>query len=274
MHITHTLESLSIKTYDDKLFTELSNMINKNFQNTISSKGRVISFYEENEMPQRKYFLKFIKKIYEKQNKDELNIQFAEYKTIKLNYMQKNTLTNVIFAKVFFEDDEVIFRLQKSNNLFFGYLLQTFKNREFKINDSKTRLNIKITSDKDCDILQSLFEKKEYLDFIVEFDKDDEKFDKFKRNFKVKKSAKFINRFSALASLLEDNFKVLDCKIDSSFDDIRQSYLDLVKIYHPDRHANKSENIKDVYRKKFEQIQNAYESLKSFFKTQENFISA
>lgn len=274
MDITHTLESLSIKTYDDKLFCELKELINKNFKKTISSKGKIISFYDENEIPQRKYFLKFIKCIYEKQNNSQLNINFAEYKTIKLNYMQTNTLSKIIQASIFFEKDEVIFKTNKSENVFFSYITQSFKDNEFKLNENKTRLNLKIKSEKDFLNLKTLIYKKEHLNFLIDFKFDKDSFDKFERNYKVHKSSKFINRFSALANLLEENFKILNCNTNSNLDDVRESYLELVKIYHPDRHSNKSNNIKNVYRKKFEQIQQAYESLKSFFKSQEQFISA
>ena len=63
MQVKQTLESLSILTDNDILFCELRDLINKNFTKILSNKNKVISFYEENEMPQRKCFLKFIKKL-------------------------------------------------------------------------------------------------------------------------------------------------------------------------------------------------------------------
>ncbi len=75
-----------------------------------------------------------------------------------------------------------------------------------------------------------------------------------------------------LANLLEENFGILGCKKDDDFETIRQSYLSLVNIYHPDRHANKNPLIQEEYAKKFKNIQSAYESLKPYFKNQENFV--
>ena len=66
MNITQTLESLSILTDSDALFCELRALISKNFTKTLANKDKIISFYEESEIPQRKCFLKFIKKLYEK----------------------------------------------------------------------------------------------------------------------------------------------------------------------------------------------------------------
>ena len=62
MNITQTLESLSILTDSDALFCELRALISKNFTKTLANKDKIISFYEESEIPQRKCFLKFIKK--------------------------------------------------------------------------------------------------------------------------------------------------------------------------------------------------------------------
>lgn len=272
MDITHTLESISIKTSDDKLFCELSELINKNFKKTISSKGKIISFYEEAELPQRKYFFKFLAKIFEKKSGKPLNLAFVEYKTIKLNYIQENTLAKVLSVNVYFVKDEVVFRLNQNDKAFFGYILQTFKDNSHKI--SQTRLNLKIKNESDFNTLKTLFSKKEHLKFIVDFHYDFDEFAKFERNFKVQNSSKFINRFVALANLLEDNFKVLNCDTTSTSDEVRESYLGLVKLYHPDRHADKSQNIQSAYRQKFEEIRRAYEGLKPFFKSQEQFISA
>ena len=78
MKVTQTLESLSILTDNDTLFRELRDMISRNFTKILSNKNKVISFYEESEIPQRKCFLKFIKKLYEKQSDDKLATTIKE----------------------------------------------------------------------------------------------------------------------------------------------------------------------------------------------------
>ncbi|CAD7289436.1 hypothetical protein LMG7974_01525 [Campylobacter majalis] len=274
MNITHNLESFTIKTADNRLFGELSELINKNFSKRIASMGKVISFYDENEITQRRYFLKFIKKLYEKDTGKILNINFAEYKTIKLNYVQQNTLSKILKVNVLFSKNEIIFRLDKSDKAFLSYIIKSLKNPSFKLNEIGTRLNIKIQNKTEIDTIKTMMSNKNHLKFIVEFKVNEIEFDKFIRNFKTQNSSKFINRFQALAGLLEENFKTLQCEINSSYDEVRQKYLSLVKIYHPDRHTAKSEHVKNAYRKQFEAIQQAYENLKPFYKSQEAFISA
>ena len=272
MNVTQTMETLSIQTRDDGLFFELRSLISKNFNKTLAGKGKIISFYDESELPQRKYFLKFLKRIYEKDGQKTLDVNSAQNKTIKLNYVQQNTLAPIIFIGVDFIRDQVIFNFEQPQNLFISYLLQSFKNPPNHFNKKTNSLNIKLTSNSDLDTLSSLFARKEHLKFIVEFDYEELKFQNFRQNFKPQESLRFATRFSALAGLLTENFEILNCDKNSTFEEVRENYLSLVKLYHPDRHSDKPSGIKEGYRLKFEKIQAAYDALKPFFKTQENFI--
>ena len=269
MNIKQTLESLSIETTDSKLFYELQTMMKKNFNKTLGQKDKIISFYDENEMVQRKYFFKFIAKIYNQTHKDELKIKFAQYTTIKLLYKQRNSLKVIISASVSFTKDEAVFSFEKPNGLFISYIAQKFKNSQILINEEQNSLILKIKSVSETNGLDELFSKSDHMHFSVFFNYDKDEFTKFKRSLNVQNSQKFIRKFSALADLFAEQFNILGCDQKDSLEDIRSSYLKLAKIYHPDRHANKSENIKEDYRLKFEKIQNAYESLKGYFKEQE-----
>ena len=271
MNITQTLESLSILTDSDALFCELRALISKNFTKTLANKDKIISFYEESEIPQRKCFLKFIKKLYEKQG-NELDVTFAKYKTIKLSLVQRNALTNIYNIDIDFFNDEMIFMLNNTPRAFASYILQNFKGNESKFDEKNHKFSLKIKKESDFDLIEEIISRREHLKFIVNFNYNEVKFKEFKRNYKVQNSAKFKSRFSALANLLEENFEILGCSNKDSFETVRDSYLALAKIYHPDRHSNKSESIKNEYNAKFKKIQTAYEALKPFFKNQENFI--
>lgn len=59
---------------------------------------------------------------------------------------------------------------------------------------------------------------------------------------------------------LSEHFKTLECGPESSFEEVRSSYRRLVKKYHPDRQSRSSASIV-AYRKQFEKVQAAYESI-------------
>ena len=273
MQVKQTLESLSILTDNDILFCELRDLINKNFTKILSNKNKVISFYEENEMPQRKCFLKFIKKLYEKQSQDQLDVRFANYKTIKLGLIQKNTLAPVINLRISFIKNEAKFELKDTLcKNFADYISESLVKSGINFNKNDDFLNIIISNDNDISMLNKLLAKKNYPKFSINFVYDEKEYKIFKHNIKIRSSAKFMSRFSALANLLEENFELLGCSKNDDFTTVRQNYLSLANIYHPDRHSNKSIAIQEEYAKKFKNIQSAYESLKPYFKNQENFV--
>ena len=274
IEIKQTLESLSLETSDGKLFNELQSMIKKNFKKTLGQKDKIISFYDESEMTERKYFFKFLSKICEKYGKTIPNLFLCQYSTIKLNYKQINSLKIVLFADVIFCDGCVSINLNNQNSLFLGYIAKKFKNQKVVISQDQLSISIFIKDPQDTRWLDELFEKNDYMKFSVFFNYDSNELIKFKRNLNIKNSQKFVRRFSALAELFEEQFEILGCELNDSFEDVRASYLSFVKLYHPDRHSNKSEKIKLEYRNKFEKIQNAYESLKSYFREQEAFVNA
>lgn len=269
IEISQTLESLSIETTDNLLFRVLHSMMKKNFKNTLGQKNRIISFYDENEIPQRKYFFKFLSKICEKSSTTLPNFMLCQYLTIKLGYKQTNPLKIIIFTDVEFNGNMVNFKISNPNSLFLNYIAQKFKNSNFKINDEQTSLYVEVKNTDEAKWLDELLERDEHLKFSVCFNYDNDRLDNFKRHLNIKNSANFIRRFSALAGLFEEHFETLECNINDDFASVRNSYLKLVKLYHPDRHAGKSDNIKQTYRNKFEKIQTAYESLKPYFKEQE-----
>ena len=87
-------------------------------------------------------------------------------------------------------------------------------------------------------------------------------------------SKEYKRKFSMLASLLEEHFHTLGCEVGDDYETVRASYLNLTKVYHPDRHATKSDKIKKDYTDKFQKIGLAYEALKPYFKEQKNYINS
>ena len=61
--------------------------------------------------------------------------------------------------------------------------------------------------------------------------------------------------------MAEDYYKVLGVDRAASEDEIQKAYRKLARKYHPDLHANKSDEEKDRAKQKFQQIQHAYDVL-------------
>ncbi|BCX79678.1 adenylosuccinate lyase [Campylobacter sp. 19-13652] len=274
MQIKNTLESLSISTDDAAIFGEIREIMYKNFASTLHSKGKVISFYDKNELVQRRYFLKFIRKIAIKHTGVEPKLNFAEHKTLKLSYKAQNSLSQLLFIDIDFIAQDVIFTLNSAPKIFANYLKKVFKGSKAKYNENTNTLSMRFSSQDEFDALDELISKKEHIKFSINFRYENSKLQKAKSRVNSNKSGSFTRCFYALASILENEFKILGCDINSDFESVRAAYLKMVKMYHPDRHMQKSERIKSEYREHFEKVQHAWETLKPFFKKQESFASA
>lgn len=274
MQIKNTLESLSISTDDASMFGEIREIMYKNFASTLHSKGKVISFYDKNELVQRRYFLKFIRKIALKHTGVEPKLNFAEHKTLKLSYKAQNSLSQLLFIDIDFIAQDIIFTLNNAPKIFANYLKHVFKETKAVYNESTNSLSMRFKNEEEFNALDELISKKEHARFSVHFRYDNLKLQKAKNRINNTSARSFTRCFYALASILENEFKILGCSIDSDFESTRAAYLKMVKMYHPDRHTQKSERIRNEYREHFEKVQHAWETLKPYFKKQESFASA
>lgn len=274
MNVIQTLESISINTDDSAVFSQLQLMMKKNFKKSVGNKGKIISFYDKNESVQRKYFFKFLQNLYKKYHNKDLDFKMCEFSTIKLSLIQQNILKSVVLIDANFKGNEVTLNIKNSDNFFISYINQCCNEWDIKFNKFENIISLNIQNDESLDMLDIFLNTKEMLNYTIECNYDENLFNKFKKEIKVRHSSKFIKRFKALANLLEEYFETLGCEKTDDSETVRSSYLNLIKLYHPDRHQNKPVEIQKSYREKFENIQKAYEALKPYFKEQENFISA
>lgn len=272
MEIVQTLESISIFTDEDEIFVKLCEKIKENFKDCLKGRDKAIIFYNENELIQRKYFLKLVSKIYEKRAGKGANISHLCHKTIKLIYKKANSLQINIDIGVKFSKNSAIFDLSKSDENFNKYLLKSIASLRYEIFKNILKVNID-NSDKIA-ILDNIFDLKEHIKYIVNFHFDEAEYERFKNRINAQNSKDFARRFDMLASLLEEHFLALGCSVNDDFETVRSKYLALTKIYHPDKHLGEPPQIRQNFTDKFRQIGLAYEALKPYFREIDNFISA
>lgn len=113
-------------------------------------------------------------------------------------------------------------------------------------------------------LLDWFADESEHLKYCVNFEVDREEYKKFRQNIHNKENMKW--KFNALAKLFSNYFNTLECTPQNDLSEIRQKYLILVKLYHPDFHQGKSAIEKAYAREQFEKIQIAYDNLKALYK--------
>ncbi|WP_300703166.1 adenylosuccinate lyase [uncultured Campylobacter sp.] len=265
MQIVQSLESISVNTDDLNLFQYLKDLITRNFTKVLGRKDKIFSFFEENEIPQRKYFLKLLEKKYKDTNDTDIKeLSSSYYKTFRLNLKLENTLKAVLALDVEFGDCAIMFKFKNKDRLFISYVKQYFKDHSVEYSEKNNILFIKHKNELTFSLFESFASVSEHLKYTVDFNIDSKKYDDFKKNAKNKENSQW--KFNALAKLFSSYFQTLDCKPSDDLQTIRQHYLILVKLYHPDFHHGKSSEEKAYCREQFEKIQIAYDNLKALYK--------
>ena len=239
----------------------------ENFTNSIGSRSKVISFYDESEFVARKYFLKLLGMIYAEKTGSEIAFLPNRSKSIKLVYQKPNSLQIQLNIGVKFERGNVIFDVKNSEELFNRYLVKSLSGVRYEYFERSALLSFAFERADQIELLENILNFRDHLTYSVNFTFNAEDFAAFRRRLEIVGSPSYHRRFSMLASLLEEHFETLGCSSEDDFETVRSSYLQLTKMYHPDLHGEKQ-----GYTDKFQKISVAYEALKPFFKEQDNYI--
>ena len=267
MQISYSNDLIAITIQEDsKTFYFLQNLVNKNFKKKIGKKEKIIIFKQNEETIQRKYFLKLISKIYKRKNsyvEDKVleKIKYSYNKNIKLTLLKANQISQCIDIDVKIDDNYVVLlNFTMDYSILVTYLKNYFKNHLVSYRKKTRVMTIYPNSDKTIELLENLLSQKELLGSYVKFKYNKKEYEEYKLVLNEKQNRK--KRYFALFSLLEEYYSILGCEKLDTFDIIRKRYLKLVKQYHPDRLDTKDLSLNRYYKKKFLDIQYAYEMLK------------
>lgn len=278
MQISFSQDMLAITLEDDtKTFYHLQNIVEKNFKKWIGRKNKTIIFKQESEDIQRKYFLKLLNKMYIRLNstpskKISEEILDSIDKSIKIVHLKSNQIQQRLKIDIKIKDNyALLFLLSGNNSILVSYLKNYFKDHLVQYRLKNNTLTIYPKSEKTAELFENLLQKEEIIGCYVEFKYDIDEIIEYKKTLRDKINRK--RKFNALFSLLEDYYKVLECKSEDSFEVVRKNYLKLVKKYHPDRVTDKNSNKMAMYIKKFQNIQEAYEMIKVHFEHQRKYVA-
>lgn len=274
MQVVHGLNKINFTFEQNSTYYYLQTVIDRNFQDRIGRKNKMIIFPKEDEEIQRRYLLKLISKIYKKQNHDATEDDIQKIKnaydgTIKLTLELKNQILPDLKIKVGFDDTQaVVFYLENNNRLFVNYMKNYFKGHLLQYRPRTHIMNIFPNSDETILRLQKLFSQREHMAWYITFDYELKSYNDFSEYWFNRSRRK--RRFKSLNGIMEEYFNALGCTGADSPQKVRQRYLQLVKMYHPDRHANaKNSEVVLYYKERFQRVQTAYEILKAFFQDEE-----
>ncbi|EAI9960057.1 adenylosuccinate lyase [Campylobacter coli] len=265
MQIVQTLETINVNTDDINVFQYFKDLITKNFTKVVGRKNKIFSFFEEDEIPQRRYFLKVLDQKYRKSSNESIeNLKDAHFKTFRLNFEQSNVLKPMLFIKVDFAGDKILMKLSSNEKLFVAYMKNYFKEHCIEYNEMTRILILDYKNESTFEFFEAFADESEHLKYCVNFEVDRQEYKNFRQNIHNKENMKW--KFNALAKLFSNYFNTLECTPQNDLSEIRHKYLIMVKLYHPDFYQGKSAIEQAYAREQFEKIQIAYDNLKALYK--------
>jgi len=234
----------------------------RHFKNALHLSNALIVFYEEKEKEKRMLFLEWVVK---NASFNDLDSNLAKY--IKLPLRIKFDCPNAI-RKTYNINLCIVSKnsieIKVENEVFVFYFEGFFGKNILEQTEHSLKIPTKISCLKQ---LRALMQKKvifgSFINFVYDKIRWKKLFDQLDQKLKPRKT------FFYFQDPMEQNLKVLNCTSKSSYQEIKQSYLKLIKIYHPDKVYNKDEETIKAYTKKFQEISLAY----SFIQKHRKFVA-
>ncbi|MDA7818187.1 J domain-containing protein [Sulfurimonas sp.] len=221
--------------------------------------NQVISIsYKAQEHYSRVFLLKWLCSMYSRSLPHEVpflkeSILNRIHKPIKVQ-MPLTELNEIYRIKIEVESLErlKIFMLQKNNELFYA-LKSLLVNHSISSSISNSSIIVALTSNKSKLLIQDLLNQKKIIDKNVEFSYIEYE---LQESLKIKVHSGNI--------VLQDAYKVLNINSYDTNKEIKNKYKVMAKQYHPDVIYSSLDIDQNLYTKKFQSIQNAYETIKQY----------
>lgn len=236
--------------------------IQKNFKFFIYLKESILVFPKSEDRSKRQFFMSCLLNNLNKTRTDKISIEFNPDVPFFVEFANSKESSLVPKVIVKCHKDTVFFRFSDETKKIVEFLKKSFFGMRVDVDYCQKVAKIKVANKEEYSALRRLLAKKiKFNDFLqVKFAYNEEEL--IRLNSYTKASKK---RFSS--EYLSDHpdescFYELNCRYGDSFETIRQRYLELIKIYHPDRVYGRDEETIRHYTTKFRRVQNAFEQIK------------
>jgi len=261
--ISHTENMIlaRIDANDSAYSTYIKNYIQKNFKFFIHLKESILVFPKSEDKTKRHFFMSCLLNNLNKNKNEKISMDFNLDVPFFVEFAnsKEGSLVPKIIVKC--HRDSVFFRFSDETKRVVEFLRKSFFGMKVDVDYFQKIAKVKVANKEEYSVLRKLLAKKvKFNDFLqVRFAYNEEEM--LRLNSYAKSSKK---RFSAYFDdpLENSYFRELNSKYGDSFEDIRQRYLELIKIYHPDRVYGKDEETVKRYTVKFRRVQNAFENIK------------
>lgn len=264
--------------HDSQYVHIVNKFVTQSFKKTIKLSDTTIIFHDDSELRKKKQLLFWISNIYAKVNKNTLpsflkSITRAEglHLKIKIINTQKNLSPNItLMIKRYSNRELVAIKSSLAIGKTITHFLKLFFNGYKVIDIVGYDIGIYIDNDRAKEKLRELVNRNKILQFKIEC-----KYDFYVKsiitntqNFQREYRKKIDEDAPIKLDLeLKRAFLLLGSSQNEEFGIVKKKYLKLAKKYHPDSVFDKSTEVIEFHTKKFQEIQEAFASVKLHFKS-------
>jgi molecular chaperone DnaJ len=182
---------------------------------------------------------------------------------VEFSNFKEGSLVSKVVVKC--HKNSVFFRFSEETKMVAEFLMKNFFGSKVDVNYSQRVAKVPIKSKEEYFVLRKLLAKKvKFSDFLhVRFTYNEEELIRLYANTKNKKKSFLL--WDKECDVEYSYYAELNSSYGDGFELIRQRYLELIKMYHPDRVYGKDEETIKRYTEKFIKVHNAFEQLRKTY---------
>lgn len=239
----------------------IKSYISKNFKFFIHLRDSILVFPKSEDKSKRQFFMSCLLNNLNKNKNEKINIEFNPDVPFFVEFANsKEALTPKVIVKCY--KDSVFFRFSDETRRVVEFLRTSLLGMKIDVDYHEKVAKVKVKNKEEYALIRKVLAKKiKFNDFLqVKFAYNEEELIRLNSYAKTSKKRFYADYFQDNS---EENYLAeLNSRRGDSFEAIRQRYLELIKIYHPDRVYGKDDETVRRYTAKFRRVQNAFEQIK------------
>ena len=242
----------------------LLHFIDNSFNKVQNLSDAIVILNDDSEEIKKKYLLKWAYKLYKKNNQYVDNIFYKNLITsFKMPiYVQTTHTKSIAQMAVITINQTDSFKISVTCNQYHYIIIKYFKfifKDDMVLGLNKTTFNITIKTKSNLLLLKKILSNKEILKIPVTFITHGLNFTRLHQN--DKNTDEYIYE-----EKLRKSYKILSISNNTTVKEIKKNYKNMLKKYHPDIVYNQNNSLVELYTKRFQVIQYAYELVKEHHK--------
>ena len=196
-----------------------------------------------------------------KESEDFQTILEHSYLPLRIKIIEKTGILEYVCVSLqivqsSLENSQVCLKLSRPNRLVRRYLTSLFQ--DFLLSYTKQEVFLDSGSPYFWEKLIGAISQKVIHNVVLDFD-----YETFKTHNTFECFEEYLTKDE---KLLKKSYKILGCSYNDDFESVKNRYIKLAKLYHPDNVYGQDKKIIDGYTEKFRIIKEAYENIKTNFR--------